>query len=193
MSEAVKRNILVEMDGLADAERVVFLTSILKQLSADKDQDCDDYIKEVQERFLVTARLAVAEFQLTELREQVESRQATIEAHEQLWADREPEQAGEREQWLRARLEAANRKLEDQEEATSRAVRQAAELRDRAQKAEAELATVKLQHAKDHAAMCGYREANGEMSRRIAELEKVIDGLRAEVSHSTMEAPDAVA
>lgn len=76
----------------------------------------------------------------------------------------------------------------------------AEELRTRAQKAEQELSTVKMQHAKDHAAMCGYREANNEMGRqmavdqqRITSMERVIDGLRAEVSHSTVEAPDAVA
>lgn len=73
-------------------------------------------------------------------------------------------------------------------------------LRTRAQKAEAELSTVKMQHEKDRTALAGYREANGEMDRimrqqedRIRHLERVIDGLRAEVSHSTVEAPDAVA
>lgn len=83
----------------------------------------------------------------------------------------------------------------------------AEELRGRAQKAEAEasglrnkLKRAEEQAASNTAATAGYREANGEMDRimrqqedRIRHLERVIDGLRAEVSHSTTEACDASA
>jgi chromosome segregation ATPase len=204
----------LETAGMCDEDRIDYLTSLLRQAGEQYGLLQDDHDALRTERALLTADLSVKRASELRLRDDLSDMQAVAvensESRKRLQeraetAERRLQQATDGEtdeevQRLRELVDKAYQQAAARLAECDEAKRVVEELRGRAQKAEAALSTVKMQHEKDRTALAGFREANGEMGRqmeadqqRIRHFEQVIDGLRAEVSHSTVEAPDAVA